>query len=77
MSYEFGRRLQEFRSMRGFTATYMTQKVGVPRSTYTGWENGVSIRNIEFYPKLAKALNISISELLTGEPDLSIRQRDD
>jgi transcriptional regulator with XRE-family HTH domain len=76
----FGQRLQELRSIRGVSAKFVAERAGIPRSTYAGWELGIEIRD-EPYARLAEALGVSISELITGErePDvkLLLRRLDD
>lgn len=61
----FGIRLQNLRNKLGLSPTQVAKAVGVSISTYREWENGRSIRG-EPYFELAKVLQVSLLELLTG-----------
>lgn len=59
------KRLRVLRTKKGLTMKEVAQAVEVPLSTYREWEYGRAIQG-EPYTKIAKALSISLSELLTG-----------
>ena len=61
-----GSRLRQIRNKQGLSASDVAAALGVSASTYREWENGRAIRG-EPYVKLAKILQISLTELLTGE----------
>ena len=61
-----GERLRHLRNKQNLTASEVAQAIRVSVSTYREWENGRSIRG-EPYVELAKILQVSIPELLTGE----------
>ncbi len=62
----FHRRLKALREKRGKSMTEIAVIVGIPASTYREWEYGRAIRG-EPYLQIARALNVSVVELLTGE----------
>jgi transcriptional regulator with XRE-family HTH domain len=62
----FGVRIRELRTAKGFSQETFAAHCGLDRTYVGGIERGernVSIRNIEV---IAKALNLTISELLKG-----------
>jgi transcriptional regulator with XRE-family HTH domain len=63
---DFGKRLKSYREKKGFQIVELAKLIDVSPSTYREWENG---RNIigQPYVALASALELSISELMTGE----------
>lgn len=61
----FGNRLRALRKQRGWTQVYMAEHVGMDRSFISDLENGkkeICIRNLEV---LARAFDVSVSQLLT------------
>lgn len=62
-----GIRLRQLRNERQLSASEVAQALEISVSTYREWENGRAIRG-EPYVKLAKILQVTLSELLTGEP---------
>lgn len=61
-----GNRLRHLRNNQGLSASEVAYALGVSVSTYREWENGRAIRG-EPYIELAKILQVTLSELLTGE----------
>lgn len=61
-----GTRLRKLRNDRGLSALEVAKALGISVSTYREWENGRAIRG-EPYEKLAKILQVTLSELLTGQ----------
>lgn len=61
-----GKRLAELRKKTRKTAAQVADEIGVSESTYRDWEQGRQIRG-EPYLALAKALDTSLTCLLTGE----------
>ena len=60
-----GNRLRTLRKQRGWTQVYMAEHVGIDRSFISDLENGkkeICIRNLEV---LARAFELSVSQLLT------------
>ena len=62
---KFNKRLKTLRTMKGLTMKEVAQATDVPLSTYREWEYGRAIQG-EPYLKIAQALSVSLSELLTG-----------
>lgn len=60
------KKLSELRGKKMLSQKEVALLIGVPVSTYRGWEYGSSM---DFSPivKLAEVLGISVRELLTGE----------
>lgn len=65
-SETFGARLKRLRIQKRFSLKEMAETIGVPITTYREWEYGRAIKG-EPYAKLAKVLEVSIAELLTGK----------
>ncbi len=63
----FGKRLRQFRQNAGLTTQEVAKTCGVAESTYREWEYGREIRGTKAYECLAKAYQISLSELILGE----------
>lgn len=63
---ELGKRIKELRKMTGLSQEKFALKIGMDRTYFATVESGkrnISLNNIE---KIAKGLNISISELFEG-----------
>ena len=56
--------IAKYRQLRGVTQKEISEATGKNRSTVSGWEIKNSAPDIELLPKICKALNISISDLL-------------
>jgi transcriptional regulator with XRE-family HTH domain len=66
VTVRFGRRLRELRQAQALSQEAFAAKCGLDRTYISGIERGrrnLSLRNIEV---IAKALNISMGELLEG-----------
>jgi transcriptional regulator with XRE-family HTH domain len=69
-----GKRLQRLRLKSNLSQSELANCLGVSPSTYRGWELGRLIKG-EPYVTLAKLLNVSLNELMTGKKsriDLSL-----
>ena len=66
MKEQFGTRLRRLRIEKGLSASQLAKTIGVARSTYSDWENGMGIKQIP-YQLISQVLAISVSELVTGE----------
>jgi transcriptional regulator with XRE-family HTH domain len=64
---EFCKRLRVLRERRGLTARTVAKKAGIPETTYREWEYGRKIQGEEVYLRLSEALEVSLSELMTGK----------
>jgi DNA-binding XRE family transcriptional regulator len=61
----FGKRLRTLRKRQGWTQVYMAEHVGMDRSFISDLENGkkeICIRNLEL---LARAFEMTVSQLMT------------
>lgn len=65
--YEFGNRVYEARKKAKMNQTELAQAVGVSQNSISGWESGRRIPCIYNAKNLAKALNVSLDWLATGE----------
>ncbi len=61
----FSARLKRLRKHKGFSQKDVAKKIGVPVTTYREWEYGRLIQG-EPYVEIAKALDVTLGELLTG-----------
>ena len=66
MKEAFHERLVKMRKFRNLSAKEVADFIEVPASTYRDWENGKGLR-IPPYQKISQLLNVSLSELITGE----------
>lgn len=60
-------RIKKRRIELGLQAKTIAQRIGVPLSTYSDWENGRQIRGEDNYLKLCEALSMSLAELFAGK----------
>lgn len=72
MPDHFGDRLRRTRSLRGFTMEELGRKVGVAKTTISGYENGNREPPIKVIHHLAKALNTT-SDYLLGLSDTPVQ----
>lgn len=63
---KIGSKIKNLRKIRGLTQKEMAEKLKIPHSTYSNYENDNREPNSEILEKIAQTLNISISELITG-----------
>lgn len=61
-----GTRMKKIRLQKRLSVADVAVTAQIPISTYREWENGRQIKG-EPYEKIARALNVSIHELLTGQ----------
>lgn len=62
-----GKRMKKVRLDRDLSLREVTQRAGVPLSTYREWEAGRQIKG-EPYEKIAEALGVTLYWLMTGKP---------
>jgi len=65
----FYKRLREFREDRRLSMRDLARLINVPETTYREWEYGRAIRG-EPYVKLARALGVSLEDLLGDDIQL-------
>ncbi len=62
----FGQRLKKLRLKAGLSQKQVAERARISASTYRDWEYGKKIKG-EPYIDLARALNVSITELFTDK----------
>lgn len=67
MGYVTGKAIKELRERRKITQKELSEKIGVSDKTVSKWETGKGLPDIGIIEELAKALGVSIAELLTGD----------
>ncbi len=66
----FKDRLKEARLKKGYTQEQLAKRIGVAKSTLTGYEKGNREPNISTISKILKELNIDANYLWQDEPHL-------
>jgi transcriptional regulator with XRE-family HTH domain len=66
-SGRFAVRLRALRDKTGMSADEFAEKHGFARTTYYGWEIGVSVPSLDVFPQLAEAFGVSIRMLMPKE----------
>lgn len=69
MNETLGNRITLKRKERGFTQEELAEKVGVSAQAVSKWENDNSCPDIALLPTLAKVLEMTTDELLTGKTE--------
>lgn len=67
MSYVTGKTIRELREKKRIIQRELAGRIGVSDKTVSKWETGKGLPDIGIIEELAKALGVSIAELLTGE----------
>lgn len=62
---KIGDNLKKYRAAAGYTQREFAQRLGVPVSTYSNYENGNRVPNAVFLEKAASELNVSVRELIS------------
>ncbi len=76
MSHKFGVHLVELRKAAGLSQNQLADKLGVPQSNISFWEQWEKPPRGEVLPKLAEALGVSMDELLNFKaPSRRLGQR--
>lgn len=63
---ETGMLIRTLRQKKGITQLELAEMIGVSDKAVSKWERGRGLPDIEFFPKLAKALNVDSETLLRG-----------
>lgn len=66
---QFRKMLVHFCKGKGWTLGQLAKTSGVPRATLHGWTTGRSALDLNQVKKVALALEVSLHELIFGEPD--------
>lgn len=64
---ETGNLIRKLRQEQGITQLELAEKIGVSDKAVSKWERGRGLPDVEFFPKLADALNVDSEVLLRGE----------
>lgn len=67
MGYITGDTIKKLREKRGITQKELADKIGVSDKTVSKWETGRGLPDIGIIEDLSATLNVSLSELFTGE----------
>lgn len=65
---EFGQKLREVRTAKGYTQQALAEKLYVTRQTVSRWESGKRYPDLETLKKISAELEVSVDELLSMEP---------
>lgn len=68
MKKEIAERLRAIREISDVTVTWLAEKLGIPEAEYLTYETGDSDIPVSVLYEVCNQLNISMTELLTGEP---------
>ncbi len=64
---EFGEKVKQIREERGMTQQTLAEKLYVTRQAVSRWERGARYPELLTAKKIAKILDVSLDELLSGE----------
>lgn len=67
---EFGQKLREVRTAKGYTQQALAEKLYVTRQTVSRWESGNRYPDLETLKKISAELEVSVDELLSTESEL-------
>ncbi|MCL2796710.1 MAG: leucine-rich repeat protein [Firmicutes bacterium] len=67
MENKFGNFIYELRKEKGLTQAELSAQLGLSNKAVSKWETGETMPGIDTLAPLAKALGVSVDELLTGE----------
>ena len=67
-TYVTGATVKQLRERQGMTQGALADKIGVSSKTVSKWETGKGLPDISLLEPLAKALGISVIELMNGQP---------
>ncbi|MCR5024533.1 MAG: helix-turn-helix domain-containing protein [Lachnospiraceae bacterium] len=65
--YVTGEIIKKFRGQEDMTQSQLAEKLMVSNKTISKWENGKGLPDISLLDALAKALNVSLIELMSGD----------
>lgn len=69
MSETIGKRIAKLRKEKGLSQEKLAEKLGVSSQAVSKWENDASCPDISLLPILARVLDVTTDELLTGKRD--------
>lgn len=68
-----GKRISEYRKNKGLKQDELAEMLLVSPQAVSKWENDLSCPDISLLPKLAKILETTVDELLSGKEDPSVK----
>lgn len=69
MKETLGKRIATYRRELGMKQEEMAEKLGISAQAVSKWENDQTCPDISLLPALAKMLNTTVDELLSGKPE--------
>ncbi len=69
MNETIGNRIGQLRRKKGMSQEALAEKLGVSAQAVSKWENDQSCPDIQLLPQLARVLDTTVDELLTGKSD--------
>ena len=60
----FAKRLKELRSENNYTQNFIASKLGIRQQSYSRYESGVGVPNLDTLVSIAKLFNVSTDYLL-------------
>lgn len=72
-----GERIKEFRLKAGLTQSELAEKLGIPYQSIGQWERGLRSPKIETLQKIASALGVPLSQLLTQNEQIGTAYLED
>lgn len=70
MQETLGKRIAAYRRELGMKQEEMAEKLGISAQAVSKWENDQTCPDISLLPALAKMLNTTVDELLSGKPEM-------
>lgn len=67
MEQTIGKRISQMRKEKGLTQEDLAIKLGISAQAVSKWENDIACPDIGLLPQLAKILDVSVDELLSGK----------
>lgn len=72
MNETMGNRIAKLRKEKGLSQEKLAERLGVSSQAVSKWENDASCPDIGLLPALARVLEVTTDELLTGKKDIVI-----
>lgn len=63
-----GERIVQLRRRQGWDRAELADRLGVPLERLKKWEQGANLPSVGMLAPLARTLDVSVDELVTGEP---------
>lgn len=66
-----GENIRRLRKARGYTQKGFSEKLGIPVSSYSNYENGNRVPDMDIIQKIASALNVHVDDIIGSTPNNS------